>query len=623
MEYDIRRRKPSVSVAGPPPVTRARSRSIVANRTKPTFARPKDTAAHPYGLRSRPGRPDPAKATGIAKENAYGGSAKTTGTRPVPRKPSTATDTAGNEPTKPTRSVDSRRRPGALKAPSKMAAKPAHLASDTRIPTPSTKRTTAPLDQSPKLTSAAPSRAPSPAEDVEHWKKQTNFLRREMYVAEKAYVQLLEVTQESSQLSRQLLNENLRLRRTLQAAEVPLPLGLLNYENIDLDRLEYQMLGGAQGLSSFPSSATSSQALPVSTNPSPALASLDNLAMVEEQLGQLDVSTSDLHTLAPLLQDPALMELAEPSHGIKPLLVDRATSPLPDGKAIRLDGGKAPAAAVGNRSLLPVPVRRPTLRQPSTSKPCSTRSVHTATESASDVCANVGVALPPCTVALASKVNMATQTESYEICHPDTLYNLEIDNDYYREANRQLRRRLANIISKHNALVELCLEERNRQRRKKERQAQLQETLPASANPTRRPSTTAITASTCASTGVFTTPAAVDLLPPESPERPLLFHLHHHHHPTRASGLNTMVADIEESVKKIAAKFSDSPLSPCPSPPSSPHRLKQQPFHLANQHSPTKPSLFRKMVDKSPMCASKTLHMDPLHQDLTRALPEY
>ncbi|KAJ1981619.1 hypothetical protein H4R34_002001 [Dimargaris verticillata] len=622
MEYDIRRRKPSVSVAGPPPVTRARSRSIVASRTKPTLARPKDTTAHPYGLRTRSGRPDPAKAIGITKENASDGLTKTMGTRPISRKQSSALDTAGNEPAKLTRPVDPRRRPGTLKPSSKAAAKPSHLASDTRIPTPTTKRVLPSIGLSSKPTSAALSRAHSPAEDVEHWKKQTDFLRREMYVAEKAYVQLLEVTQESSQLGRQLLNENLRLRRTLQAAEVPLPSGLLDYQNIDLDRLEHQVLGGAQGLSSFPSSAASSQVLPVTADPSPAFASLDNLAMVEEQLGQLDVSTSDLHALAPLLQDPALMELGEPRHNLKPMLVDRATSPRPDSKYLRLDG-KAPAVvATANRSLLPVPVRRPSFRQPSASKPCSTRSNHIATGPMGDACTSVGLVSSTATVAVTSKVNMATQTESYEICHPDTLYNLEIDNDYYREANRQLRRRLANIISKHNALVELCLEERERQRRKKERQAQLQETTPALANPTRRPSTTAIPATTCASTGMFTTPA-VGLLPPESPEKPLLFQPHHYNHPTRASGLNTMVADIEESVKKIAAKFSDSPLSPCPSPPSSPHLLKQQPFHLANQHSPTKPSLFRKMADKSPMCASKTLHMDPLQQDLSRALPEY
>ncbi|KAI8319206.1 hypothetical protein GQ54DRAFT_341412 [Martensiomyces pterosporus] len=55
----------------------------------------------------------------------------------------------------------------------------------------------------------------------------------------------------------------------------------------------------------------------------------------------------------------------------------------------------------------------------------------------------------------------------------ETLQALEIDNDYYREANGKLRDSIADVVSKHNALVRLF--ERERMRRRENRASALAE----------------------------------------------------------------------------------------------------------------------------------------------------
>ncbi|KAJ2630822.1 hypothetical protein H4R22_002411, partial [Coemansia sp. RSA 1290] len=53
----------------------------------------------------------------------------------------------------------------------------------------------------------------------------------------------------------------------------------------------------------------------------------------------------------------------------------------------------------------------------------------------------------------------------------ETLHAVEIDNDYYREANARLRDTVSDVVSRHNAMVRAF--ERERQRRRDRRAQQM------------------------------------------------------------------------------------------------------------------------------------------------------
>ncbi|KAI8869727.1 hypothetical protein GQ42DRAFT_24846 [Ramicandelaber brevisporus] len=59
-------------------------------------------------------------------------------------------------------------------------------------------------------------------------------------------------------------------------------------------------------------------------------------------------------------------------------------------------------------------------------------------------------------------VSVGVQTKAFESFDPQALHNLEVDNDYYREANAQLRTKLMNVSSRYNELVALVKAEQDR-----------------------------------------------------------------------------------------------------------------------------------------------------------------
>ncbi|KAJ1911505.1 hypothetical protein IWQ60_010098 [Tieghemiomyces parasiticus] len=392
-------------------------------------------------------------------------------------------------------------------------------------------------------------------------REQVEFLRREMYVAERAYGHLLGLANEAVRQNHTILTENLELRQRLMGAGVGLPAGLTDYQDLHLI--------SAEDLINFPHDGPQNLSVPPPSG-------VDHLAAT---LAQLDPRPAGQATY-----------------------VDKALSPRPEEpKRLPLTRRES-RLPVPPRSLLPVSAHRlPSRTEVSSGLPRLNRMPSAPT------LAQGAPASPPKAAAAPTKATFScgTQTESYDMCHPDAIFNLEIDNDYYREANRQLRCRLTNITSKHNALVGLIQEERERRRRKREREERrlrLQQQYQQHAHPHHYLQQSRVASESASSTltaadaveaeaaltatnsvpsakpsryeprrpSPVTSPAALKMLPPD---------------PGSLSGLNTMVADIEYSMQQLALKISESPprgsLLAHPTSATSPSALLPPPaYHL-------------------------------------------
>ncbi|RKP34544.1 hypothetical protein BJ085DRAFT_31763 [Dimargaris cristalligena] len=542
MDNPDRARRPSIVSRTISTLSRNRTRSISAGQTKSTLkgASARDTyepaaAAGGYEPRSRPA----PYGTGLSTRENPGLSAPkgrsllnrprnlSVHREPPPLPPS---DVNGKRPASRKASVSQTTRP---KPPgSYLLTKSSRNPSSSSQAGPSTPAS--PLKPRPAVSvlhapaQASTSALPSPrivpnaptSDDLAHWQEQTDFLRRELYVAERAYGQLRHQGSEAVQLGQALANENSELRRQLAEAQSPLPSSALD-------------LGAVQAI----------------------LQEFHTTFDTSDEVDPLEMLPPDFGPDSPGLPSAALPHAS---------MVDKALSPRveePARIALGISGMPLRPRAGSNRSMLPVPIHRtPSLR---------TAALGVAPPAKS--AASTGITAQSIPAGLQAKpamVTMATQTETYELCHPDTIFNLEVDNDYYRESNRQLRCRLTNIISKHNALVELILQEKERRQRRRERDSRKGQ--PASVASTTNPSnhTSAITGSQ-PSSGLL--PSVFDFT--RRPSSPLSKPL-----PDRnsLSGLNTMVAEIEYGMQRLVLKMADSPVHSSHPPPPPYHQMGTQ-----------------------------------------------
>ncbi|KAJ1965986.1 hypothetical protein IWQ62_002535 [Dispira parvispora] len=520
------------------------------------------------------------------------------------------------------------------------------------------RRTGSKMVQPTQLRRVATSRTVTPSEETEseavtHWRQQTEYLRREVYVAERAYSHLMELGTEAALLCKKLLLENLTLRESLQQAHMPLPGDLLDYANIRLirpedltdfnpvdeqpgplghvddimlpplpnpfgDRPTEVVQGGTLGSNassplagSVPSSRKSSIHAPSSPSA---------LGGGRQELSNYRITGSSHQGSSPTARRTVAPKLSVAVGGGPPSQI-----PLPSPRVGRtqtsgISGLRRNSQCNRPKSMLPILVGGRSQSQIS-SAPVSQVDKGVQTVNPTTKACGVGtVTIPEQSVApVIAKpimVTQATQTESYDLCHPDTLFNLEVDNDYYREANRQLRCRLTNIISKHNALVELVQKERLRRQRKKERMA----TVRAKISGPRVSRVEAV---------VHPSPTPSKVHPRGYNSPTVLFGARQGVDPDTLSGLNTMVADIEQGMQKLALKLKDSPSpkggqrrNPQPTDSTntggatgsnSPRQILQHRLAMHHHHQPDLNGYQKCSNGKpSPGCNSKTLEMDPL-----------
>ncbi|KAJ1649897.1 hypothetical protein IWQ61_009153 [Dispira simplex] len=523
------------------------------------------------------------------------------------------------------------------------------------------RRTVTKISQPTQLRRMPTSHTVTPSEETEnevvtHWRQQTEYLRREVYVAERAYSHLMELGTEAALLCKKLLVENLALRESLQQAHVPLPGDLLDYANIrliqpedltnfspmdeqpgplghvddillpplpePLDNRPVEVLHrgtlASDGPSPIAGSVSSSRKSSIHAPSSPSV-----LDVGHQGLSNYRITASSHHGASPTARRTIGPKLSVVVGGGPPSQI-----PLPSPRVNRtqssgIGGLRRNSQCNRPKSMLPVLVggrSQPPFSSASINR--VDKGVQTVNR-ANKLC-GVGTRTVPeqSSAPITTKpvmVTQATQTESYDLCHPDTLFNLEVDNDYYREANRQLRCRLTNIISKHNALVELIQKERLRRQRKKERMA----TVRAKISGPRISRVEAV---------VHPSPTPSKVHPRGYNSPTVLFGARPGVDPDTLSGLNTMVADIEQGMQKLALKLKDSPSQKdgqrgtANSQPTtisntggaarskSPRQALQH--RLAMHHHASQPDLngYQRCPNgkPSPGCNSKTLEMDSL-----------